>query len=173
LNWKYHALDKFIKALAIISRKGLSIKLRVIGTGKLLNYYRTMAKEENVENLVEFLGYVPRKELPRLLGESDFAIVGRPSIENLWIRTSMRLTIYEYMACGLPIFAYGPPNSYTQYFINCNNIGVYVPSDEPIKLAEELENSLSMILSIDPTLIRKVSEKYDWRKVMQILTKVL
>ena len=173
LNWKYHALDKFIKAVAMLSKGKLNVQLRVMGTGKLANYYKNVAKKEGIEDLIEFLGYVPREELPKLLSEADFAIVGRPAIENLWIKSSIRLTAYEYIACGLPIFAYGPPNSYTQYFIENNNIGVYVPTDEPSELAKGLKNNLKKILSIDSAHVRKIGEKYNWNSVMTTLTKLL
>jgi len=118
LNFRYHRLDVFIKSLAILRDSyGYKLNLRVVGGGRLIGELERLAENLGLESQVEFLGYRPREELAKLLGEASIAVVGRPAISNRWILDTMRLTTLEYLACGLPIIAYGPPGSYTEYFI--------------------------------------------------------
>ena len=170
LNFKYHKLDIFLQSMKVLFEKNRKIRLRVLGAGRELPKLKHLAQKLNIQNYVEFLGYVPRENMHKLLGTATFAIAGRPSIQNPWIINTMRLTIYEYLSCGLPILAYGPPNSYTQRFIEEHGIGVYVPSNDSkdvgeavIRLIEEIERNPQIV-----TRCRKVAEQYDWHNVMSV-----
>jgi len=170
LNFKYHKLDIFLQSMKVLFEKNRKIRLRVIGAGRELPKLKHLAQKLNIQKYVEFLGYVPRENICKLLGTATFAIAGRPSIQNPWIINTMRLTVYEYLSCGLPILAYGPPNSYTQCFIEEHGIGIYVPSNDPegigeatIKLIEEIETNPQIV-----TRCREVAEQYDWHNVMSV-----
>jgi glycosyltransferase involved in cell wall biosynthesis len=49
-----------IKSMKFISS---DLKLKIVGTGPHLNYLKNVAKEYDVEKRIEFLGFVPEKEL--------------------------------------------------------------------------------------------------------------
>jgi len=168
LNFKYHRLDIFLQSMKILFETNYRIRLRVIGAGKELPRLKRLAQKLGLQDHIEFLGYVPRDNIHKPLGTAAFAIAGRPNIQNPWIINTIRLTIYEYLSCGLPILAYGPPNSYTQYFIEKHNIGMYVPSNDPkdiaeavIKLLERIETDLQIV-----TRCREVAKQYDWNNTM-------
>jgi len=173
LNWRYHRLESFIQSLRILNDNGVKVMLKVIGSGKYLLKLVKLTKELNLHEQVRFYGYLPFKRVISELGTSSFAIVGRPAIDNLWIRTSIRLTTYEYLACGLPIFAYGPPHSYTQYFINKYKVGVYVPSDNPEKLADMRFKHLELLTAYNVENSRAVGETYDWSICFRPLIKFI
>ena len=164
LNWRYHMLDRIIIATAIVTRKyGKNLRLEILGSGKLLKYYKGIAEALGISNIVTFQGYLERKEFIRKLVSADFGITGRPSINNLWITASARTTLYEYMAAGLPILAFGPPTSYTKYLINKHKLGLYIPTDNPITLANELRNFLNHLDSFNRREIHEASYRYHWK----------
>ncbi len=173
LNFKYHRLEVFIEALKIVKAQKTRIRLRVIGEGVLLPKLRSYVETQGLKEYVEFLGYVKREDLPNKLGEGLFGIVGRPNANNPWLLTTLRLTTFEYLSCGLPILAYGPPNSYAQYFIQRHNVGVYVDSDDPEKVSSGIIKILSIIEN-EPKIIyrcREVAFNYDWNNIMENFVK--
>jgi len=170
LNFRYHKLEVFIQALKIARDHGAKLRLRVIGEGVLLPRLKSLARTLGLGNDVEFLGYVKRTDLPQKLGCGLFGIVGRPDKNNPWITNTMRMTTLEYLSCGLPIFAYGPINSYTQYFIKEHGIGIYIPSNDPKQVAMGITRLLSLIHS-DPDIshrCRGVALKYDWNDISKM-----
>ena len=174
LDWEYQKLDSMIKAIYTLKKEyGLKIKLRIVGMGKYLRYYINLAKKLNMLSLVKFYGYVPINELPDLISSSDFGIVGRPSARNNWIISSMRMTVYDYLSAGIPILAFGPPYSYTKLFILRNNVGVYVPSDDPQDIAYYIYCNLTKLLSIDREYCRKIGEKYSWDNTLAPIIKFI
>ena len=164
LNWRYHMLDRVIIAIAIITKKYKKrLKLEVIGSGKLLKYYENIVKTLGIDDVVTFKGYLERKEFIKKLISADFGIIGRPSIKNLWNIASVRTTLYEYMAAGLPIFAFGPSTSYIKHLINKHKLGIYIPSDNPVILANELCDFLNHLDSFDRKNIHETTYRYNWR----------
>lgn len=173
LNWKYHKLDSFIKALKILRDQGLKVYLKVIGTGRLLSELKALTRKLKLNDQVKFYGYLKFEDLIPEMGSSTFAVAGRPAADNMWIKTSMRLTIYEYLACGLPILAYGPPNSYTEYFINKHKVGVYVQSDKPREIAHALQEKLEQLTNINPKDVVNVAYQHSWDNVMDSFVELM
>jgi len=169
LNWKYHKLESFIKALNLLHDEGIKVRLKVIGTGKLLPKLQKLTKKLRLENQVKFFGYLEFNKLIREMGTSSFAVAGRPAINNKWIKTSIRLTIYEYLACGLPILAYGPPNSYTQHFIEESKTGIYIQSDNEVNIAKGVLKLLQLAKKATDINYRckQVALTYEWNTIME------
>ncbi len=171
LNFKYHRLEQFMKALALAkTRYNLKLSLRVIGEGREKTKLLRLAEKLRLYNDVEFLGFVPREDLPLKMYDCLFGVAGRPAIHNPWILNTMRMTIYEYLSCGIPILAYGPPQSYTEYFIKKTGTGVYIPSDDPNDIAKGIALLKDLMISKGDDIIkqcRKVALEYDWRKISQ------
>ena len=163
LNWKYHMLDRFLIAIAIMMKKYRKrLRFEVIGSGRLLKYYEDVVKVLGIDNVVTFVGYLERGEFIRRLILADFGVIGRPNINNLWNIASVRTTLYEYMAAGLPIFAFGPPTSYIKHLIIKHKLGLYVSTDNPIILADELCNFLNNLDSFNRREIHEASYRYYW-----------
>ena len=174
LNWRYHMLDRIIIATAIAIRKyRKKLRLEILGSGKLQKYYKSITEALGVSDKVIFQGYLERREFIKKLISADFGIIGRPSINNLWITASVRTTLYEYMAAGLPVFAFGPQTSYTKYLINKYRLGLYVPSDNPVILANELRKFLDHLDSFDRKGIHEASYRYNWRILSKEFTSIV
>ncbi|HHF58962.1 MAG TPA: glycosyltransferase family 1 protein, partial [Thermoplasmatales archaeon] len=65
--------------------------------GRLLPLMKSLSKMLDIDDYVEFLGYVPDKDLPELYRSSDLLIL--PSITG----ESFGITLLEAMASGLPV----------------------------------------------------------------------
>lgn len=173
LSWRYHMLDTVLYALYILKKLAskLNIKMikdlrvRVVGSGKYLPVYSKLTLRLGLNETISYTGYLEREDLVRTLILSDFGIIGRPAINNLWVKASMRSTIYEYMAAGLPVFSFGPESSYTQFFIKKNNLGMYISSDNPKSIATHMLKLLAILENFDRNAIRKLSELYDWSRL--------
>ena len=170
LDWEYQRLDSLIKALYILKKDyKFYMKLRIIGSGKLLPTYMKIVKELRIGDQVKFYGYINREQVPWIIASSDFGIVSRPAYKNAWIMTSMRMSIFDYLSSGIPILAYGPEISYTRIFIEKNRIGIYIGSDDPRILADHIFNNLKKLIGIKKRWCRKVAEKYKWENTLKPL----
>jgi len=160
---KYHLVDVMLKAVSLLRRKGLDIKLRIIGcSSKVKEYYQGLAKSLGMLDLVEFVGVVPYFNLPRYVCGGSFGIVGRPNVLE-W-KLTIPVKVYEYIACGLPVFAFGPPGSELQFFIERFGLGVYVPSNDVNVLADKLVEFVKNLDSYDRRRIFEVAKFFDRRR---------
>lgn len=138
-----------------------------------MKYYKNIAETLNLNNVVSFEGYLERKEFIKKLISANFGIIGRPNINNLWNIASVRTTLYEYMAAGLPVFAFGPSSSYIKYLINKHKLGLYVSSDNPVILANELCKFLDYLDSFDRKRIHEASYRYNWKTLSKEFTSIV
>ncbi len=175
LNWRYHMLDRFITALAML-RKIVGrnpTRLKIVGTGALVKIYRELVDRLNLSEVVSFEGYLERGELVKTLVTTDYGIIGRPSVNNLWNVASVRTTLYEYMAAGLPIFAFGPEKSYIKLLLSINRCGYYVQSDHSRAIAGELAKFLGIVGGFDRRAIHNRSYIYSWQSLAKQFVRVI
>jgi len=118
----YLPLEPFLKVA-----KELGIRTKLIGPGS---------------ERAGGTGPVAYERLPEVCCGASVGVVPRP-----WKGRTYQMTVpvkaYDYMALGLCIFAYGPPNSELQKLIEENGIGVYVSNKVGMKegLRECLETA--------------------------------
>ncbi|MBO8159710.1 glycosyltransferase family 4 protein [Thermosyntropha sp.] len=93
LNANKHQ-DLLIKAVKVLKYRIPEVKLLLVGTGKLENKYKRMAKKLGVEEHVHFLGY--RNDVPDLMAIADAALSASK-------REGLPVNIMEAMATGLPL----------------------------------------------------------------------
>jgi glycosyltransferase involved in cell wall biosynthesis len=85
--------ETLLRAMAEIST---AWSLRMVGTGSLEKYLKTLAKKLGIDSKVEFIGF--RNDIPKLLAESDvFCFPSR------W--EGLGLAVIEAAAAGLPVIA--------------------------------------------------------------------
>ena len=96
--YKVKALDVLLKALDIVVNKKnyKNVYLKIVGTGEYKSYYESIAKSLNLNDNVEFLGYVSNSSIPKLLSESNVLCVSS-TYETFCI------PIVEAFAAGLPV----------------------------------------------------------------------
>jgi glycosyltransferase involved in cell wall biosynthesis len=119
-----------LKAFSIVKQNKIPFRLTIIGDGTELDSLQLLAKELNIENEVDFVGRISNNEVPKYLQESNFYI-------SMPITEGVSASLFEAMACGsFPIVSDLPGN---RNWIGEKVNGILVPSENHIKLAEELE----------------------------------
>lgn len=122
--------DVILKAFGILKEKQIPFTLTIIGDGIELKNLRNLVKELNIENEVAFTGRIDNKIIPDYLQKANFYI-------SMPITEGVSASLFEAMACGcFPIVSDLAGNkSWITEKVN----GMLVPSENHIKLAEELE----------------------------------
>lgn len=88
--------EELIRAARIAADEGLDLRLRFAGDGPMVSYFAGLAAELGLADRVEFVGFLDRAGLRRLLEESD-AMVFPTHAEGL------PRVVIEAMAMGLPV----------------------------------------------------------------------
>lgn len=85
-----------IEAARMLVDQGLDVRVRLVGTGDSLAEYQALAARLGVTAQIEFVGYVPREQIPQHYAAAHaFAL---PSFNE-----GLSLSALEAMACGLPL----------------------------------------------------------------------
>ena len=161
---KYHLTDTILKAIALLKKKrGLTIKLKIIGcTSYSKKIYSAMARSLDIAKDVELVDAIPYHDVPKFLCNGTFGIIGRPSTVE-W-KLTIPVKVYEYLACGLPVFAFGPLHSELRIFIEKYNVGMYVPSLNPRIIAESLTRFIEKLNEYNRNHILSIARLFDRRK---------
>lgn len=122
--------DVILKAFAILKQKNIPFRLTVIGDGTEFSNLTALAKKLDIAELVLFKGRVNNNDIPKYLQQSNFYI-------SMPITEGVSASLFEAMACGcFPIVSDLPGN---RCWLSEKVNGILVPSENHIKLAEELQ----------------------------------
>jgi glycosyltransferase involved in cell wall biosynthesis len=122
--------DIILRAFSILKHKNIPFKLTIIGDGTELRRLKSLAKELHIENEVIFVGRINNNDIPEFLQNANFYI-------SMPITEGVSASLFEAMASGcFPIVSDLPGN---RCWITEKVNGILVPSENHIKLAEELE----------------------------------
>lgn len=158
---KKKGIDYLLEAVALLKETHSDIQFIIVGTGPLEEELHSRAKEQNLEDAIEFTGWTSEEELNELYICADFVIV--PSIETESGDTEgMPTVIAEAFASGNPVIT-TDVGGISDVVKDCQN-GYIVPEKRPDKLAEK------MALLIDNEDLRQelstgaleTAQKLDW-----------
>lgn len=150
-------IDILIHSLHLLKQNGITnFKIKIGGTGPILLFLQNLAKELNVENLIEWLGELDRQQIIYNCQKCNCFI--SPSRHE-----SFGVAIVEALACGKPAIATkcGGPED-TIHDLN----GLLVEKENPKELANAMEWMLKNYQKFDPLQIRKDYEEKYSRKVI-------
>lgn len=167
-NTPYQNLEPVLEALTLVK----DVKLLIIGGGKYLDRYLSFAKKLGVVDKIETVGHVPYNRLSKYLCKASIGIVGRPLKSNPEYLYTIPTKVYDYLAAGLPILAYGPPNSELQKFIERNNAGIYLDKSNPSEVTESIMTLLSKATNMRSHLL-KIAGEYDRKTLSTILVDII
>ena len=85
-----------IDAVKLLSDSGVKITVSLVGEGDSRDEYEKKARHLGIDDLIRFVGYVPREEIARYYGGGHIFVL--PSYNE-----GMALAVLEAMAVGLPI----------------------------------------------------------------------
>jgi len=112
--------------------------LRLVGSGDIESRLRELADELGVDNRVEFVGTVPRSEVPEILNTATIGIAPLKDAEVF--AYAMPTKVYEYMACGLPVLVTG--RGEVERFVLDSDGGVHARND-PAAIAHRIDEMLA------------------------------
>ena len=94
-------IETAIFAMPRILKEILNAKLVLVGTGPGIEELKMIAQTNNLQDLVEFVGWVDYRLFPSYIQASDVCIIPHPS--NPFIDTTIPNKLFEYMALGKPV----------------------------------------------------------------------
>jgi len=156
-----------LKALPEVIKKIPDVKLVVIGSGEYLDTLKKLAVELNIQNNVEFTGFVKDlKDIEKILINSALAIAiyKEGNLEtNLPYYTDPG-KIKNYLGCGLPILlSIVPPIAKD---LEKNNCGLII-GNNPLKISEKIielfSNEAKLKFYRENVLIFK--DQFDWENI--------
>lgn len=133
-------LDISLKALSILVAQGMDVTLDLAGDGPERGALETMARELNLEDRINFLGFLPNQELLARL--PDYSLFVHPSrVTASGDREGIPNSMLEAMAYGLPVVATG--HSGIPEAISHGVEGLLVKQDDPAELALAISELLT------------------------------
>jgi glycosyltransferase involved in cell wall biosynthesis len=99
---KYKSIDHLLSGFSLVLDKIPEARLVIVGDGDYKDQLMDFARKLNLENRVEFTGYVDKDEKVKRLQKSWVAVY--PSLKEGW-----GLTNIEANACGTPVIASNVP----------------------------------------------------------------
>lgn len=94
-RWKN--LELVLRAVVFVKKELPDVKLVVVGSGDMVEYYKRLARDLNLEENVEFLGYVSKEELIRTYKSAKILVL--PSSKS----EAFGLVALEALALGTPV----------------------------------------------------------------------
>jgi len=157
-----NGVDILVKAA-----KNLSVKVLIIGSGKLEIKLKSLAQELGVRDKILFLGYIGQKDLPQYLKISD-----------VFVRTSrsegLGTAFLEAMASGVPVV--GTKIGGIPDFLKENETGLFCELSNPTDLAGKIQ-TLLVDHSLREKLIKNgrdlVLQNYDWQGIATKIKEII
>ena len=144
---KRKALDIILYALSSDAQLKTKVKLKIVGSGPLKNYYKTLSQDLGVDNQIEWVGQVDRQTVFNIMNESDLFI-------HSSFREATSNVIPEALSFGLPVICHDINGMSLAINDTC---GIKVPLISPEKSIEGFKNALLTIIN-KPELILKLKE---------------
>lgn len=98
---KYRGIDIIIKSLKKLKNSIPNIQFIIIGNGNYLNYLRKLAKDENVNENIQFVGWINFQQLTGYIETSDIGLVPHVATEHK--NTTVPNKLFDYMAFKKPV----------------------------------------------------------------------
>lgn len=144
-------LDELIRAVALLIKQGLDIKLRIVGSGPEKETLQNLINQLHLESNVELLGFVPDEELPTIYAESDLFV----SID--W--ADYKITLFESLSKGLPAIV-SDETECDDRLVDLGYVKLVSPTADEVSKA--ISASILSPVEIKPESITPVLQEYTW-----------
>jgi glycosyltransferase involved in cell wall biosynthesis len=159
-------VDIAIRAISLLKKRGIRVGLIIRGIGPEQDSLKSMTKQLDVEDVVRFLGLVPRAELAKLYNSSDLLLV--PSRNDL-----LPFALLEAGSCGLPSVT--ADAGCMSDFVQDGITGALVAPDSSDAMASAIDRLVAdpdLRESMGRAARQRVAESFDLRVVASRLSKV-
>jgi len=141
MNNKKDGVDILIKAFAIVIKEFKNVKLRLIGPKKPEKDYLEqleIIKREQLGYYVDYLGKIPREEIPNLLIDSDCLVLARPDSKQAQYGFPTKLG--EYLATSNPVVVTSVGE--IPFYLKDNVNAFVAKPDDVVDFANKISNAL-------------------------------
>jgi glycosyltransferase involved in cell wall biosynthesis len=152
-------LDLVVRGISLLAHDFPSLRFRVIGEGPALDSVVRLAEDLGVADRVEYRGYVPNSQIPRLLSDAVAGI--SPSRGGSFGSLVFSMKVAEYVALGLPVICSGIATM--RHYFSDDELLFFEPED-----AEDLARAIRDLLT-DPAAAEQRAarsrvklDKLDW-----------
>jgi glycosyltransferase involved in cell wall biosynthesis len=154
---KNHGL--LLRAVAGVKKKGIEVRVTLVGSGPLRGDIEGLVKELGLEQQVELRGEVPYEQLPDLYRAADVAVVASDY-------ESFGFVVLEAMACGVPVVASDVGGN--GEVVADVSLGTIYPFGDDEALFGHLDDALAREWSREALLVYTAANNWDLR-VTQLL----
>lgn len=156
-----------IEAIPLVLKEYPDARFTIVGGGPQRETLMESAKKTGIDEVTDFPGVIPNKDLPHLLNTADIYVSTSLSDSGLAISTA------EAMACGLPVIItdFGDNANWVEE----NKNGFVIPARSPQALAEKIIYLCKHPLEqeqIGKNNWLKMSEEYNYYKEMEKIAAV-
>jgi glycosyltransferase involved in cell wall biosynthesis len=130
-------IDRALRALASLARPPGDWRAVFVGEGEMLGDMRRLAAELDIDDRVEFTGWLEEQEVRRVVGDADVCLV--PDPPGALNDVSSMVKVAEYMAAGRAIAAYALPETRR----TAGDAAAYAADSSPEALAAVVEALLA------------------------------
>jgi glycosyltransferase involved in cell wall biosynthesis len=95
--------DTMLQAIQQVKDQIPNLRLRILGTGSYKDQFQAQIKEMNLEEYVQYLGWVPLQQMAEELHNADVGIVAQKS--SLYSNLVHTGKMYDFLAFGKPVLA--------------------------------------------------------------------
>ncbi len=162
----YHrGIDVLLESISKVILKIPNIRVILLGDGPEMEKLQGITEKMNLTKIVEFKGWIDRKEIPHYLANSSIGI-GPLTLTEV-TKNALPIKILEYMASSLPIIA--KIGTLSEDILKDNKNGFF------IKDSQDLAEKLELLVSNDNLLTDfgneslKMVEKFDWQNITSMI----
>jgi len=166
---KRYGFQTAIKAVSVLRNKMPDLRLEIVGDGEYMEELVSLVNHLNLEDVVNFRGYLSLNEIPNLIMESDIGLV--PIVKDNFTDLMLPNKLFEYIALGRAVIS-----------SNLTTIRTYFNSDSILFFESNNEKDLARCISQlyqnaakRTSFVRtanKTYEKYRWSKMKKKYLKV-
>ncbi|UCE23716.1 MAG: glycosyltransferase family 4 protein [Candidatus Zixiibacteriota bacterium] len=164
-NWKYGP-DILLEAMAQVKKTCPHVKLSMAGTGELNEYLKQMATRLDINDVVDFVGFVPHDKMYSFIADHHFMVM--PSVSE---SESFGVAVLEAGACGRAVLTSrigGVPEVVVD-----GETGRLLPPGDRDKLAEaiiEFAGNPDRLRGMGRAGYEFVKENYTWDRSLDLMT---
>jgi len=144
-------------------------KFYLAGAGPMKKHVLARIKREKIP--IKYLGYMPRSKMLKVMSKMQVGIA--PSTKDTARLVAFPIKVLDYMSCGLPVVA--PSVGDWGKMIKTEDCGIALNNDSIENYVKALNTLAQKNIWIrkSKNAIKSIDEKYNWKKVLEPLVKLL
>lgn len=158
---KHRGLQYVIKGLRYLEKSPKPIRLFILGSGSYTKTLKELTAKNQVEHMIEFLGWKSYKDMQYYFGLADACLI--PHVKNEHTDSTIPHKLFQYMYAGKPTIASNCiPIKRIIEETNCGLIYNYNSPKEFAQKTAQLINSDELYHTLLENGIISVKMKYNW-----------